>query len=101
MRDSMAIGLGCAFVICLAVSFLAGAMVARRSVTEHEASPRANAGNAELANPFSPNPTQDPYFLNQQRKNLEALERTCRRSGKYCQEATQMRQWLAENGALP
>jgi hypothetical protein len=101
MKDSTAIGLGCVFVIGLAVAFLAGVTVARRTVTEHETSPHANAGNAALPNLFSPNPTHDPYFIDQERRNLEALERTCRQTGKYCHEAAQMRQSLAGSGAVP
>ncbi len=97
----MAIGLGCAFVISLAAAFLAGVMVARRTVAERETSPQVNAGNATLPNPFSPQPTKDPYFINQERKNLEVLERTCRQTGKYCHEAAQMRQRLAQSGAAP
>ena len=85
----------------LILSFLAGVMVAMRTVTERETSPYANAGNAALPNLFSPNPTHDPYFISQERKNLEALERTCRQTGKYCHEAAQMRQSLAGSGAVP
>jgi len=98
MKDSTAIGLGCAFVVCLAAAFLAGMIVARHAATDHETGSRLNAGNAELPNPFSPSPAHDPYFINQQRKNVEALERACRRTGQYCREAAQMRQWLVENG---
>jgi hypothetical protein len=101
MKDSTAIGLGCAFVIGLAAAFLAGVVVANRAVTEHETRPRVNRGNAALFNPFSPNPTHDPYFLDHERMNVEALEQTCRKTGKYCHEAAQMRQWLAESGAAP
>jgi hypothetical protein len=98
MKDSTAIGLGCAFAVCLAAAFLAGMMVARSAVTDHETSLRVNAGNAALPNPFSPSPAHDPYFINQQRKNVEALERACRNTGQYCSEAAQLRQWLAKNG---
>ena len=89
----------CAFLIGLAAAFLAGVMVARHTVTERETNPPVNLGNAGLPNPFSPNPTHDPYFIDQERKNVEALERTCRRTGRYCNEAAQMRRWLAESSA--
>jgi hypothetical protein len=101
MKDSTAIGLGCAFVIGLAAAFIVGVMIGGRPVTRHEATAHVNAGNTARPNPFSPNPAHDPYFIDQQRKNVEALERSCRRTGKYCREAAQLRQWLAENGAVP
>jgi hypothetical protein len=99
MKDSTAIGLGCAFVIGLTAAFLAGVMVTNRAVTEPEAHPRVNRGNAALFNPFSPNPMSDPYFIEQERKNVEAFERACRQTGQYCDEAAQMRQSLAQRGA--
>lgn len=101
MKNAMAIGLGCAFVIGLAVAFLAGVLVASRAVTEREARARLNRGNAVLFNPYSPNPMSDPYFIEQERKNVEALDRACRRTGHYCNEAAQMRQWLVSRGVAP
>jgi hypothetical protein len=101
MKDSTAIGLGCAFVIGLVGAFVAGVVVASAAVTESETRSRVNRGNAALLNPFSPNPMSDPYFIEQERKNVEALERTCRETGQYCNEAAQMRQWLVERGVAP
>jgi hypothetical protein len=101
MKHSTAIRLGCAFVVGLAAAFLAGVMVASAAVTERETRPRVNRGNAALLNLFSPDPMSDPYFIEQERKNVEALERTCRQTGQYCNEAAQMRQWLAERGVAP
>jgi hypothetical protein len=101
MKDSTAIGLGCAFLIGLAAAFLAGIMVAGHAVTEHETSPHVNRGNAALLNPYSPNPMSDPYFIEQERRNVEKLERTCRQTGQFCNEAAQMRQWLVRRGVAP
>lgn len=101
MKQSTAIGLGCAFVIGLVGAFLAGVLVAGRAVTEGEARTHMNRGNAALFNPFSPNPMSDPYFIEQERKNLKVLERACRQTRQYCSEAGQMRQWLAERGVAP
>lgn len=101
MKRSTVFGLGCVFGIALTAAFLAGVMVASHAATEHETRPRVNRGNAAMFNPYSPNPMLDPYFIEQERKNVEALERTCRQTGQYCNEAAQLRQWLAENGALP
>ena len=101
MKNSAAIGLGCAFVVGLAVAFMAGLLVASRAVTDYEARSRVNRAGGALFNPYSPNPMSDPYFIEQQRKNVEALERACRQTGQYCNEAAQMRQWLAQRGAAP
>jgi hypothetical protein len=94
-------GLGCAFLIVAVVAFMAGLLFAKQVLREREPSPRANAGNPELFNPYSPNPMSDPYFIEQERKNVEALEANCRATGKHCKEAAQLRQWLAGRGVPP
>ena len=43
---------------------------------------------------FNPNIRDDPYFLEQQRKGIEALEAECRRTGAFCAEARQARRRL-------
>ena len=45
---------------------------------------------------YSPKVLSDPYFLEEQRKGIEALEQHCRDSGALCQEARQARLWLEE-----
>jgi len=40
---------------------------------------------------YSPRIRDDPYFLEQQRKGIEALEAECRRTGAFCAEARQAR----------
>ena len=101
MKRSTAFGLGCAFMAGAALAFPAGLFTARRTVPEHERGAPVRPGHAELLNPYSPQITSDPYFIEQQRKSLEALERSCRASGTYCREAAQMRQLLADRGAVP
>ena len=45
---------------------------------------------------FNPNIRDDPYFLEQQRKGIEALEAECRRTGTFCAEAREARRGLEE-----
>lgn len=52
--------------------------------------PSATVGRAI----YSPSIRDDPHFLDQQRKGIEALEAECRRNGAYCAEARQARQRL-------
>ena len=40
---------------------------------------------------YSPSIRDDPYFLEQQRKGIEALEAECRRTGDFCAEARRAR----------
>lgn len=64
---------------------------------------RPDAGPAPQRSPaatgremFSPSIRDDPYFLEQQRKGVEALEAECRRTGAFCAEARQARRRLQE-----
>ena len=43
---------------------------------------------------YSPGIRDDPYFLEQQRKGIDALEAECRRTGDFCAEARQARRRL-------
>ena len=43
---------------------------------------------------YSPEILDDPWFVEQQRANIEALERTCRETGEMCGEAREARRWL-------
>ena len=48
---------------------------------------------------YSPSIRDDPYFLDQQRKGIEALEAECRRTGAFCAEARQARRQLEDQAA--
>ena len=48
---------------------------------------------------YSPSIRNDPYFLEQQRKGIEALEAECRRTGAFCAEARQARRRLEDLAA--
>ena len=43
---------------------------------------------------YSPNVSNDPYVIDQQRKVIEALELQCRHFGEQCDEARKARRWL-------
>ena len=45
---------------------------------------------------YNPSIRDDPYFLEQQRKGIEALEAECRRTGDFCAEARQARRRLED-----
>ena len=101
MKRSTASALGCGFLVGAALAFPAGMMMAGGSVPERERNARLGPRHPELLNPYSPQITSDPYFIEQQRKGLEALQSNCRKTGAYCKEAGQLRQWLAARGAAP
>jgi hypothetical protein len=89
--------LGCAFVLAVAIAFLAGMAVADRA---HNApgSAASAQGDAEFRNVFSPVIRKDPYFRRKQRENVEALEAYCRQSGKMCGEARAARKTFDADG---
>lgn len=57
--------------------------------------PRAAVGRAI----YSPRIRDDPFFLDQQRNGIEALEAECRHTGAFCAEARQARRWLEDEAA--
>ena len=91
MTTREAARLGCALSIGMAVAFVAGLMLASGEVEEHAV--RAG-GSATMRKVYSPKILDDPYFIEQQRANIEALERTCRETGEMCGEAREARRWL-------
>jgi hypothetical protein len=101
MKGSTAFGLGCAFLAGAALAFPAGVIIATRAAPERSRQAPAGPGRSGLIDPYSPQVTSDPYFVEQQRKGLEALERSCRTTGTYCREAAQLRRLLAASGAAP
>ena len=64
-----------------------------------EASPVKRAPAAVGRAMYSPSIRDDPYFLEQQRRGIEALEAECRRTGEFCAEARQGRRRLEELAA--
>lgn len=57
----------------------------------------APSSSASARAAYSPKVLGDPYFLQEQRKGVEALERHCREAGKMCAEAREGRRWLDEH----
>lgn len=85
--------LAAALVLGAGLAFPVGLWVAGRWDSASELSarrPPAAVGRAM----YSPRIRDDPYFLEQQRKGIEALEAECRRSGAYCAEARKGRRRL-------
>jgi hypothetical protein len=88
--------LGCALLLGAAIAFPAGLMLAGGG--ERPRAPTAPHISATARAVYSPKLLSDPYFLDQQRKGVEALETHCRNTGEMCAEAQAARRWLAENG---
>lgn len=84
-----------AFLLGIAIALPIGLMLAG-----DEASPtRAPAGAAaERRDYYSPRVVDDPYFVEQQRRNVSALEAHCEDTGQGCAEARAARRWLEEHG---
>lgn len=74
------------------------ALIARHEEAPPSPSPSALPGlppsGATGRNPYSPKILSDPNFLRAQQEGIEALERACRESGKYCADARAARDWL-------
>jgi hypothetical protein len=84
-----------ALLIGGAVAFPAGLWLA--GDPERSAAPRGEAPRAEVGRAiYSPRIKDDPYFLEQQRKGIEALEAECRRTGEFCTEAREARRQLRQ-----
>ena len=75
-----------------AVAFPAGLYLGRPVAPGEPVRPRG--GSASLRNRYSPAVLSDPYFLDQQRRIVEALEASCRGSSTYCAEARAARRRL-------
>jgi hypothetical protein len=84
-----------ALLVGAALAFPAGMMVAgSRSAPGHAVADHRPAGAGR--NMFSPSVRTDPYFLEQQRKGVDALERFCARTGESCAEARAARRRIDE-----
>ena len=87
------IGMALVLAAGMALAFGAGVMVGDQASLP----PPARIGEAAtMREAYSPRVLEDPYFLDQQRRNVEALERSCDVSGELCAEARQARAWLVE-----
>jgi hypothetical protein len=78
--------MGIALLLGAAVAFPAGMLFSGR---QQQGQPPAGApleGAAARA-VYSPALLRDPWFREQQRKNVKALESHCRRTGELCTEA--------------
>ena len=84
-----------AVLIGAAVAFPLGQWLA--GGPERPTGPRAAPSRAEVGRViYSPRIKDDPYFLEQQRKGIEALEAECGRTGKFCAEARQARRQIGQ-----
>jgi len=87
--------LGGALLLGAALALPAGIMLGGR--VEHDPTSRVASGSASASrNPFSPRIVSDQAFLDQQRGNVEALERHCRETGESCATARAARRWLED-----
>jgi hypothetical protein len=87
--------LGGALLLGAALALPAGVLLGRLG-GDDPPSPPAPRGEATARNMFSPSVRTDPYFLESQRKGVEALERYCARTGESCAEARAARRRLDE-----
>ena len=84
-----------ALILGAALAFPAGLWLA--SEPQRAAESLAPPARAELGRAiYSPRIKEDAYFLDRQRKGIEALEAECRRTGAFCAEARQARRGLEE-----
>jgi len=87
---------GLAALLGAAIAFPAGMMFAGGD--EADGTRRQPSSGAAMRKFYSPKVLDDPYFVEQQRRNVEALELQCSESGEMCYEAKQARRWLDERG---
>ena len=87
------IGMALVLAAGMALAFKAGMIVGEDSEQPRAARPDDAARVREA---YSPRVLDDPYFLEQQRRNVEALEQGCEERGELCAEARQARAWLEE-----
>jgi hypothetical protein len=79
-----------ALLLGAAVAFPAGMLFAGRQQQGQEPAGAPLEGAAARA-VYSPALLRDPWFRDQQRKNVEALESHCRGTGELCDEARSAR----------
>lgn len=100
MRDNLTkrqIGmLVCALLLGAAVALPAGMMLGGIGGGKQQVRAVPPPATATARAVYSPRVLSDPYFLEQQRKGVEALEAHCRQTGEMCAEARAGRRWLDE-----
>ena len=89
---------GGALLLGIAVAFPAGLWVAGQRETERPAGARPPAERRAM---FSPDVRGDPHVQDQLRRQVEALEAHCERSGEMCAEARASRSRYEELAARP
>jgi hypothetical protein len=85
---------GCVVLLAMAVAFIAGIAISGGSADRARGPAGSAAAQREV---YSPKVLSDPYFVDQQRRNAEALERRCREAGEMCAEAEALRGWLGRH----
>jgi len=96
MLRQQAIALGCALLLGAAIAFPAGLLLGSSGSgggPEGRPASRSSGGFRAI---YAPSIRDDPYFLEQQRQNVEALEQACRSSGEFCVEAQRVRRLLSD-----
>jgi len=94
MPRRQAVALGCALLLGAAIAFPAGLLLGG-SGAKREGGPASRTGGT-FREVYSPSIYKDPYFLEQQQRNVDALEQACGATGDLCAEARQARQRLTE-----
>ena len=79
-----------ALLLGAAVAFPAGMMFGGQERGDEPTAARVPEGAATRA-VYSPDVLRDPWFIERQRENVEALEEHCRQTGEMCAEARQAR----------
>lgn len=93
MSRSEGLRLAAALLLGAALAFPVGLIVAGNEETPRSSASRSPAAVRDV---FSPRVRSDPYFLDRQRENVEALEAHCRETGEPCAEARAARRRLDE-----
>jgi len=94
LPQRQAIALGCALLLGAAIAFPAGLLLGGSGVERERSVPARSGG--PFREVYSPSIYQDPYFLEQQRRNVAALQEACSVDGELCAEARQARERLRE-----
>lgn len=91
--------IGCLIVLGGAILFYAGTLPGRQQTATEGSGKRAPgiaraSTKPRVRNVFSPSVVTDPYVLDEQRKVVEALERSCEHQRRNCDTAQSARAYL-------